>query len=248
MLVSLDWLNELVDISDLSTEEIINTLSLHSTEVEGVERVLSGTNLVVGHVLTCENHPNSDHLHITTVDLGDRVEQIVCGAPNVKKGQFVIVAQVGAVLPGDFKIKPSVIRGVESKGMICSLAELGMAPKFIPSEYADGIYYFKKPVKAGSDPLKLLHFEREVLDLAITPNRSDLMSMLGVAYEVSAAFNRPLKPVVSILLNEGEKTKDLVSVELESDKCLSRKLLFEVYASSCSMYSIPYFQHRNSNC
>ena len=221
MLVSLDWLNELVDISDLSTEEIINTLSLHSTEVEGVERVLSGTNLVVGHVLTCENHPNSDHLHITTVDLGDRVEQIVCGAPNVKKGQFVIVAQVGAVLPGDFKIKPSVIRGVESNGMICSLAELGMEPKFIPSEYADGIYYFKKPVKAGSDPLKLLHFEREVLDLAITPNRSDLMSMLGVAYEVSAAFNRPLKPVVSILLNEGEKTKDLVSVELESDKCLT---------------------------
>ena len=221
MLVSLDWLNELVDISDLSTEEIINTLSLHSTEVEGVERVISGTNLVVGHVLTCDEHPNSDHLHVTTVDVGDETLQIVCGAPNVKKGQFVIVAKVGAVLPGDFKIKPSTIRGVESNGMICSLQELGMESKFVPSEYSEGIYYFKKPVKAGSDPLELLHFKREVLDLAITPNRSDLMSMLGVAYEVSAAFNRPLKPVVSILLSEGELTKDLISVELKSKDCLT---------------------------
>ena len=221
MLVSLDWLNELVDISDLSIEEIVNTLSLHSTEVEGVERVLSGTNLVVGHVLTCEAHPNSDHLHITTVDLGDKVEQIVCGAPNIRKGQFVIVAKVGAELPGGIKIKQSSIRGVESNGMICSLQELGMESKFVPAEYSEGIYYFKKPVKAGSDPLELLHFKREVLDLSITPNRSDLMSMLGVAYEVSAAFNRPLKPLVSIALNEGEPTKDLISVEVESDKCLT---------------------------
>ena len=221
MLVSLDWLNELVDISDLSLDEIINTLSLHSTEVEGYSRVLSGSNLTVGHVLECENHPDSDHLHVTKVDLGENVEQIVCGAPNIKKGQFVIVAKVGCVLPGDFKIKPTKIRGVESNGMICSLSELGMENKYIPAEYQDGIYYFKKPVKAGSDPLKFLYFEREVLDLAITPNRSDLMSMLGVAYEVSAAFNRPLKPLVTILLNEGEPTKDLIDVKIESDKCLT---------------------------
>ena len=219
MLVSLDWLNELVDISDLKTEDIVNHLSLYSTEVEGVERVLSGTNLTVGHVLECVMHPDSDHLHICKIDVGSDVLQIVCGAPNIKEGLFVIVALEGCVLPGGLKIKKSKIRGVESNGMVCSLAELGMEKKFIPEEYADGIYYFTKPCKAGDNPLKLLHYEREVLDLAITPNRSDLMSMLGVAYEVSASFNRPLKPLVSILLSEGGKNKDYIDVKVQTLKC-----------------------------
>ena len=221
MLVSLDWLNELVDISDLKTEEIVNHLSLYSTEVEGVERVLSGTKLTVGHVLSCVMHPDSDHLHICKIDVGTEVLQIVCGAPNIREGLFVIVALIDCVLPGGLKIKKSKIRGVESNGMVCSLQELGMEHKFIPEEYADGIYYFTKPCKAGDNPLKLLHFEREVLDLAITPNRSDLMSILGVAYEVSASFNRPLKPIVSILLNEGGKNKDYINVKVETPKCLT---------------------------
>lgn len=221
MLVSLDWLNELVDISDLTTEEIVNHLSLYSTEVEGVERVLSGTRLTVGHVLSCVMHPDSDHLHICNIDVGNEVLQIVCGAPNIREGLFVIVALCDCVLPGGLKIKKSKIRGVESNGMVCSLAELGMEKKFIPAEYADGIYYFTKPCKAGDDPLKLLHFEREILDLAITPNRSDLMSILGVAYEVSAAFNRPLKPLVSILLNEGGNNRDYIKVKVDTPKCIT---------------------------
>lgn len=219
MRVKLNWLNELVDLSDLSTNEIVNKLSLYSTEIESVERVLSGSNLVIGHVLTCVNHPDSDHLHITTVDVGTEVLQIVCGAPNIKEGLYVIVAKVGAELPGDFKIKKSKIRGVESYGMICSLEELGMEKKYVPAEYSDGIYYFKKDVVPGSDPLKELDLDDDVLELGLTPNRSDMLSMLGVGYEVSACFDRPLKlPIVE--LEEANDKNDL-NVRIDTDKCLT---------------------------
>ena len=100
---------------------------------------------------------------------------------------------IGCELPGGFKIKKSKIRGVESNGMVCSLAELGMEKKYIDEKYAAGIYYFEKEVKPGDDPLKVLELEDDVIELGLTPNRGDLLSMLGVAYEVSAVFNRPLK-------------------------------------------------------
>ena len=93
MNVKLDWLKELVDLEGLNLDEIVNKLSLYSTEVEGVSRVVSGTNLVIGHVLECEMHPDSDHLHVCKVDVGEEILQIVCGAPNIKKGLYVIVAK-----------------------------------------------------------------------------------------------------------------------------------------------------------
>ena len=221
MRVKLNWLNELVDLSDLSTKEIVNTLSLHSTEVESVERVVSGTNLVIGHVLTCVDHPDSDHLHITTVDVGSEVLQIVCGAPNIKAGLYVIVALVGAELPGGLKIKKAKVRGVESNGMICSLAELGMEKKYIEEKYADGIYYFERDVKPGSNALAELDFDDDVLELGLTPNRGDLMSMLGVGYEASAVFNRPLY-IPTCKASECDcLNKDLINVKVETDKCLT---------------------------
>lgn len=217
MRVKLEWLNELVNIESLTTEEIVNKLSLFSTEIESVERVLSGSNLTIGHVLTCVNHPDSDHLHITTVDVGTEVLQIVCGAPNIAKGLDVIVAKVGAELPGNFKIKKSKIRGVESFGMICSLEELGMEKKYVPHEYSDGIYYFKKEVKPGDDPLKALNFADDILELGLTPNRADMLSMLGVAYEVSAVFDKPMND----LKYEYKKSKDAndIKVRIDTDKC-----------------------------
>ena len=221
MRVKLNWLNELVDLSDLTTKEIVDTLSLHSTEIESVERVVSGTNLVIGHVLTCVDHPDSDHLHITTVDVGAETLQIVCGAPNIKAGLDVIVALVGAELPGGLKIKKAKVRGVESNGMICSLAELGMEKKYIDEEYADGIYYFTRDVKPGSDALAELGFEDDVLELGLTPNRGDLMSMLGVGYEVSAVFNRPLFIPTAKAKECDCLNKDLIDVKVETDKCLT---------------------------
>ncbi|MDD3348900.1 MAG: phenylalanine--tRNA ligase subunit beta [Bacilli bacterium] len=219
MRVKLEWLNELVDIEGLSVEEIVEKINLYSTEVEGIERILSGTNLVIGHVVQRKDHPDSDHLSICQVNIGSEVTQIVCGAPNVKEGQFVIVALVGAVLPGDVKIKKSKIRGVESNGMICSLQELGMEKKYIPEEYQEGIYYFTHQVNPGDNPLKELNFADEIIDLSITPNRGDLMSMIGVAFEVSAIFNRPLKKRFFDVIEKGAKTTDVVKVSIDSNLC-----------------------------
>ena len=119
MRVKLEWLNELVDLTGISVKEIVDKVSLYAVEVEGVEKMIDATNIVIGHVLTKTPHPNSDHLNILTVDVKQEVLQIVCGAPNVEVDQYVIVALEGAVLPGDFKIKRSKIRGVESCGMVC---------------------------------------------------------------------------------------------------------------------------------
>ena len=117
-----------------SPNNILELTNRHIIEVDEFDMAIKATNLTVGHVLTCEAHPNSDHLHVTTVDVKDEVLQIVCGAPNVAKGQYVIVAKIGAVLGEDFEIKPTKIRGIESFGMICSLSELGIPKKHIEKE------------------------------------------------------------------------------------------------------------------
>ena len=132
MLVSIKELRKYVDLNGLSVEEIAHGLTFSGVEVEEIVSLSSGTNLVVGHILECEAHPDSDHLHVLKVDLGPKygVEQIVCGAPNARTGLKVIVARVGAKLPGG-EIKASTIRGVASNGMCCSLNELGVDPKYL---------------------------------------------------------------------------------------------------------------------
>ena len=129
MKISTKWLNEFVDISDISIEELANKLTFAGVEVESIEKSAYGTNLVIGKIIECVPHPDSDHLHVLKVDEGkDGIHQIVCGAPNARVGLKVIVAKEGAVLP-QVTIKPSVIRGVESDGMCCSLLELGVDKK-----------------------------------------------------------------------------------------------------------------------
>ena len=128
MIVSYNWLKELVKLN-VSPEKLAEEMSLYSVEVETFNKMVKATNLVVGHVLECVDHPNSDHLHVCQVDLGEKKDQIVCGAPNIAAGQKVIVALPGAVLPGG-TIKNSTVRGVESNGMICSLQELGIENKY----------------------------------------------------------------------------------------------------------------------
>lgn len=188
MLFSLKWLKELVDIP-CSTNELVKKFNLMSSEVEGYSKMVEASNLVVGQVLTCIDHPQSDHLHICEVDVEKEVLQIICGAPNVAKGQKVIVALEGAVLPGDFKIKKSTIRGVESRGMICSLDELGIDHKY---HQEDGIHVLPSDAVIGENPLKLLNFDDDIIELSLTPNRGDLMSMMGIAYDVSAMLNTNL--------------------------------------------------------
>ena len=190
MKISTHMLKNLIHEVPNNLKELTNG---YITEIESYDPLVVATGLVTGHVLSCIDHENSDHLHVTTVDLGNGlVEQIVCGASNVAAGQYVIVATPGAILPGNFEIKRSKIRGVESNGMICSIRELGIEDKYVEDKYKDGIYYFSEPVPLGDDPLKHLNLNQDSMELSLTPNRADLLSVLGFAYDLSAVLNKKL--------------------------------------------------------
>lgn len=188
MNISYNWLKQYIDF-DLNPEELASALTsigLETGSVEEVESVRGGLRgVVIGKVLTCEDHPNSDHLHITTVDLGPgEPTQIVCGAPNVAAGQTVVVATVGTTLyDGDnaFQIKKSKIRGVESFGMICAEDELGIGTSH------DGIIVLKEEVTPGTPAAQYYNLSSDyVLEVDLTPNRIDAASHYGVARDLSA--------------------------------------------------------------
>ena len=177
MKVSMNWLKDYVDIGN-DYRLLQDKFNLMSQEVASLYQLVEIDNLVIGHVKTCVKHPEADKLSVTTVDVGDEILQIICGAPNVAAGQKVIVSKVGAVLPGNFKIKKSKIRGIESNGMICSLEELGIKD-FDAKE--TGIYVLGEDAPIGGNPLVYLHLDDQVLELDLTANRSDLLSMECVA-------------------------------------------------------------------
>ena len=174
MRLSINWLKEYVNLDGVTPEQLADKLTVAGLEVEGIEKVAEGTNLVIGEVLTCKAHPDSDHLHVTTVNVGDEVLNIVCGAPNVAAGQKVIVSKVGAKLAGGFEIKPAKVRGVESNGMICSLSELGVDKKWQTEEQLSGIYVFENDAPVGETKvLEYLGLDDTILDVGLTPNRAD---------------------------------------------------------------------------
>ena len=192
MLVSVKKLNEYVDIKDIDAASLAKGLTFAGVEVEDYVTLASGTNLVIGEILTCEDHPDSDHLHVLNVNLGNKygVNQIVCGAPNARKGLKVIVARVGAKLPGG-EIKPSVIRGVESNGMCCSLLELGVDSKYLSEHQTKGIEELPLDAPVGEeDVLGYLGLDDTVLNLNVLANRPDLLSVYNIAREVGAIFNK----------------------------------------------------------
>ena len=194
MLVSTKWLADYIDTKGLDPAELAEKITRSGIEVDAViDRSHGMTNVVVGHVLECEKHPEADKLSICQVDVGEEVTQIICGAPNIAKGQKVIVARPGAVLPGGIKIKKAKLRGEESNGMICSLQELAIEGKLVPKAYAEGIYVLPADTLAGADALDVLGLHDTVLELGLTPNRADAMSMLGVAYEVGAILSEDMK-------------------------------------------------------
>lgn len=220
MRVKLEWLNELVDLTGLSLEEIVNTVSLYSIEVEGVDKMVHASNIVIGHVLTKQPHPDSDHLNLLTVDVKDEILNIVCGAPNVEAGQYVIVAKIGCELDG-FAIKKSKIRGYESCGMVCSLQELGIEKKYVEEKFANGIYYFEDKVEVGMDGAEALNLHDPVIELGLTPNRGDLLSMLGVAYEFSSVFKRPMKPLAYEIQRKIDNKQENIKIDIETSNCIA---------------------------
>jgi phenylalanyl-tRNA synthetase beta chain len=218
MFVSYKWLQEYVDLSGVTATELADKITKSGIEVEGVEILNEGMKgLVVGHVLEREQHPNADKLNKCLVDVGEgEPVQIICGAPNVDKGQHVIVAKVGAVLPGNFKIKKAKLRGEESHGMICSLQELGVESKFVAKEFSEGIFVFPNEVTVGDDALELLNRDDQILELGLTPNRADCLSMLGVAYEVGAILGREVKLPKPEVTSTSEKASDYISVTVDA--------------------------------
>lgn len=217
MQVSLNWLNEFVDLSDIEAAQIAHELTMSGLEVEAVEEVKPQfTNIKTVKIEKIDNHPNSDHLHLVTVNTGTGVKTVVCGAQNIKEGQIVPYASVGSQVldrkTGEmFTLTPAVIRGVESQGMLCSADELGVAERNYQEE--DGILILNRifpDVKIGENVEDVLGFDKDyVLDVAPTANRGDQMSVIGIARELSAIFNKPLK------FSPLEFTKDLTTDELK---------------------------------
>ena len=218
MKVSLNFVKKFVDLDGLDVNEIARRFTFAGVEVEGVETLASGTNLVVGEVLTCENMPDSDHLHLTTVNAGAKygVLHIVCGAPNVRKGLKVIVATDGAKLPGG-TIKKGTIRGHESEGMLCSLLELGVDGKYLSDAQKSGIEELPADAVVGDENvLGLLGLDDVIIDLKLLANRSDLYSVLNVAKEMKTLFGKEVilpSPKVNVNLSEE------VPVNSLTDKC-----------------------------
>lgn len=218
MKVSYNWLKNYVDLSGTTPEELANQITLTGIEVDGLDGNGQGLdNLVVGHVLTCEPMEDSDHLNITAVNVGeDEPIQIVCGAPNIAQGQKVIVALPGAVLPGNFKIKKSKLRGHKSNGMICSLDELGYNESVVPKYAEDGIYVLSDEAEVGSDASPYIGLDDTVIELDVTPNRADALSYRGIAHEVGTILDQEPQFETVAVSENNETIEDYIKVGVES--------------------------------
>lgn len=216
MLVSYKWLKELVDI-DVPSKELAEKMSTTGIEVEGVVSPAEGlSKIVVGEVLSCEEVPDT-HLHICQVNVGEKEpRQIICGAPNVRAGIKVIVALPGARIADHYKIKKGKIRGLESLGMICSLSELGISDSVIPKEFADGIQILPETAVPGDEVFSYLDLDDEIIELSITPNRADALSMLGVAYEVAAIYDKTVHHKEFRLEESPKRAADSLSITLKT--------------------------------
>lgn len=195
MIISKKWLNEIIDFSNFSTEQICAKLNSIGLEVDSVTNIKIPDNIVVGYVKSCLKHENSDHLHLCEVDVGDRVLQIVCGAKNARADIYVAVALVGAVMPNGLEIKEAKLRGVQSSGMLCSSTELGL-PKI-----NDGIMILDDSIgelELGKALNEYDILNDDIIELELTPNRGDCLSIYGVARDLSAAFDIAMRDEKSL--------------------------------------------------
>ncbi len=188
-MISLNWVKDYIDLEGEDLKELATKVTKAGINVEAV---ISNhiDNLVIGEVVECKKHPDSDHLNVCMVNVGKEVKQIVCGASNVRAGLKVIVALPGAILPGNFEIKAGKIRGEESNGMICALFELGLEEKN-DETYAKGITELGKDAKVGEDPLAYLGLDDTLYDLDVHKHRNnDCYYHIGFAYEIACILNR----------------------------------------------------------
>lgn len=218
MLISLNWLKQYIDLDGIEINEMENALTMIGQEVEKIEVLGENLeNVVTAQIIEKEMHPDSDHLTICKVDNGKEILQIVCGAPNHKAGDKVVLAQVGAKLAPDFVIKKGKIRGVESNGMLCSEEELNIGKD------SDGIMILPEDTPIGVPMKEYLGINDTVFELEITPNRPDCLSHIGIARELGAYYNKEVKyPSFVINSESSEKTADNISVEIEDSNLAKR--------------------------
>ena len=218
MKLSTNFLKDYIDI-DVPANVLAEDMTKVGNEYDEITKIIEGTNLTIGKVIECVEHPDSDHLHVCKVDVGTEVLNIVCGAPNVRIGLKVIVALPGAKLPNDITIKKGVIRGVESNGMLCSLEELGMEHKFLPEIDKTGIHELPEDAPIGEEPIKYLGLDDEIIDFELTSNRGDLLSILGMAYEASAIYGNPVKGIDLNYKEIEENIENSFTLEVNTENC-----------------------------
>lgn len=217
-MISLNWVKDYVDIENEDLHELAVKITKAGVNVEAVVDCTI-SHLVIGKVLECTMHPNSDHLHVCKVDVGSEVVQIVCGAPNVREGLNVIVALPGAVLPGNFEIKAGKIRGEESKGMLCALFELGVEEK-TEENYAKGIHEVEESVEVGSDANLYLGTGDVLYELDVHKHRNnDCYYHIGFAYEIASILNKKVTLPDIRHKEVPENVSDFINVSVETDKC-----------------------------
>lgn len=213
MKISINWLKEYIPVTH-TVEEMANKISLTGIESSPVKLGEGVDGLVIGHITSVKPHPDSDHLKICMVDVGESEDkQIICGAPNVAKDQYVIVALHGSHLPNGVRIKRGKLRGQESDGMICGLDEVGVPAQYMPKEFENGIYVFDEPQKPGQAVYDLLGLKDQMIDIDITPNRADTLGMRGAAWEIGATYDE--KPTFTKPELDNKKITDLNDVEVK---------------------------------
>jgi phenylalanyl-tRNA synthetase beta chain len=223
MLYSFKLLSSLVDLEGISVQDLIDKLTFGAFEVDGCKKAASASKLVIGHILSCQKHPDSDHLHVLKVDCGQEgVKDIVCGAPNVQAGQKVIVALVGCELPAISEtIKASEIRGCKSEGMCCSLTEIGVDKAAQSKEDLEGIHILPEDAPVGEkDVLGYLGLDDTILDISVLPNRPDCLCHLGMARELACLLERKMKDVAYPLLTSKKASIEVSSATPSCDKFL----------------------------
>lgn len=218
MKVSTDWLKEYLTL-DVDPQALGEKIERTAVEVDRVYKMSDGmSKLVVGETLSVEPHPDSDHLHVCQVNVGEEEPlQIVCGAPNVATGQKVIVALPGAWIGGHNKIKKGKMRGVVSNGMLCALEEIGFDAKIAPGDYEDGIYILPADSKPGESVFPILGMDDDIVETDLTPNRGDMNSMNGTAWEIGAIYGQtPKMPEFTLTENGDRQVADLVAVSADA--------------------------------
>ncbi len=212
MKISLKWISDYIDLSGIEVDDLVDKLTMAGLEVEEVINLDKVQNVVVAEVIKKEKHPQADKLSLCIVNDGEEDYQVICGAPNVAEGQLIPFAKIGAVLKGGFKIKKAKLRGVESFGMICSAEELGLEEK------SAGILVLPQNSELGSDVNELLGLGDTIIDISITPNRADCLSIIGIAREISAIYNRPLNIPDFEITESGDDANNYSGVEVLNEE------------------------------